>query len=56
MALSNSANKNKFVNLLFINSELRETTFKKTIIFYIVMAVIFLALSITLFVIMNTVK
>lgn len=47
---------NKFVNLLFINTELRETTFKKTIIFYIVMAVLFIALSITLFVVMNQVR
>ena len=53
---SSNANRNKFVNLLFINTELRETTFKKTIIFYIIMAVLFVALSITLFVVMNTVK
>ncbi len=44
------------MNLLFINSELRETTFKKTIIFYIIMAILFIVFSIILFVLMNSVR
>lgn len=54
--MSQNPNSNKFVNLLFINSELRQTTFKKTILFYSIMGLLFFAFSIALFVIMNTVR
>ena len=48
--------RNRFVNLLFVNAELKETTFKKTIALYVCMALVFLSLSIMLFVVLNSVQ
>lgn len=38
--------RNKFINLLFVNGEVMESTFKKTFIAYLMAGIVFLTLSI----------
>ena len=47
---------NKFINLLLVNGELRETTFKKTIACYFIMGIIFFIMSVVAFSYLDHVK